>query len=223
MLNPVELIQQLDPMLEPLLLRALPPDHERAALSTKEKFLLLLLSSLLTNRSIIVEVGTYMGGSASILAKPNPTNRVFCFDVFDDEKAHKSHSEWTDKYLGPGVIRSRYNVRQLLRAFENITLTQVKDRDTPVSSTVSVWRMPVDLYFEDGNHKDPVFTNNVNYWVSHLKVNGYMVLHDYRPDYEIGKGRHPDVDRVVEEFKNNDKWQFHGVVDSTALFQKLSN
>jgi hypothetical protein len=50
-----------------------------------------------------------------------------------------------------------------------------------------------------------------------------MVLHDYRPNYEIGQGRHPDVDRIVEEFKNNDKWAFCGLVDSIALFQKLSN
>ena len=218
--SPVQLIQLFThPMLESLLLRAMPPDHERAALTTKEKFLLLLLSSLLENNSVIVEVGTYMGGSASILAKPNPTNRVFCFDVFDDEKAHKAHSEWTDKYLGTGVVRSIANVRQLLRAFKNITLTQIKDRD----SSVSNWSIPVDLYFEDGNHKDPTFTNNVKFWSSHLKVNGYMVLHDYRPNYEIGQGRHPDVDRIVEEFKNNDKWAFCGLVDSIALFCKLSN
>ncbi len=219
MTNPIQLVKMLPPGLEPLLLRSMPPDHERAALSTKEKFLLMILSSLLDNNSIIIEVGTYLGGSASILAKVNSSNRVFCFDVFDDEKAHSSHSEWTDKYLGSGVVRSIDNVRYLLRGFKNITLTQVKDRGT----TISNWRIPIDLYFEDGNHKDPAFTNNVNYWSSHLKVNGFMALHDYRPDYEIGKGRHPDVDRVVEELKNNTKWKFCGVIDSIALFQKLSN
>jgi hypothetical protein len=218
MLNPVHIINNTDSASIRIGLKLLPAQHKYAMLTDKEKLLLLTLAKTIPNKSAIVEIGTYLGGSASILAHANPNNKIFCFDTFDKQLENRILDPvWISETIGLGSIRTLDSVQEILKEFKNIRLTKV-----PTKHTVMVnWRAPIDLYFEDGNHTDPVLTKNIIHWSSNLKIGGFMVLHDFRPYLEVGFGKHPDVDRAVNTLIRNDKWKFCGVVDSTAVFQKL--
>ena len=48
----------------------------------KEKILLLLLAEKLNTDAVVVEVGTFLCGSASIIAHANTNCKLFCIDTF---------------------------------------------------------------------------------------------------------------------------------------------
>ena len=59
------------------------PNHEFSLMTLVEKFLLEKISKQLPANSIVVEIGTYLGGSASILACANPNISVHSYDLYD--------------------------------------------------------------------------------------------------------------------------------------------
>lgn len=184
----------------------------------KEKVLLMLLAEQLDNESIVVEIGTYLGASASIIAEANNKCKLFCFDTFDDLPTVTNHATLIKNSLGLGKSRTLENVKDFIKEYENINLIKVDGRD----SVVTGWNKMIDVYFEDGNHWDPTLSNNVEYWSQWIKPNGYMILHDYRPKLSEGTwGRFPDVEKLVARLQRNSEWKFLSIIDSMAIFQKV--
>ena len=184
----------------------------------KEKILLLLLANKLTNDSTVVEVGTYLCGSAVIIAEANKNCKLFCFDTFDDLPTVSNHAQLIKNSLGEGKSRSLENVKEFIKEYKNINLIKVDGRD----SIVNDWNKMIDLYFEDGNHWEPTLSKNIEYWTQWVKSNGYMILHDYRPHLKEGTwGRFPDVEKVVAKLRQDKQWKFIDFVDSMAIFQKV--
>ena len=53
----------------------------------------------------------------------------------------------------------------------------------------AIWTQPIDLYFEDAVHVDPILARNLEFWSSHLKASGILCGHDYTerfPDVRAG-------------------------------------
>ena len=184
----------------------------------KEKILLLLLANKLENDSVVVEVGTYLCGSAVIIAEANKNCNLFCFDTFDDLPTVSNHTQLIKNSLGEGKSRTLENVKEFIKEYENINLVKVDGRD----SVVNDWNKMIDVYFEDGNHWEPTLSKNIEYWTQWVKPNGYMILHDYRPYLKEGTwGRFPDVEKVVAKLQQDSRWTFIDFVDSMAIFQKV--
>jgi hypothetical protein len=178
----------------------------------------LLLANKLTNDSIVVEVGTYLCGSAVIIAEANKNCKLFCFDTFDDLPAVSNQAQLIKNSLGEGKSRTLENVKEFIKEYENINLIKVDGRD----STVNDWNKMIDVYFEDGNHWEPTLSKNIEYWTQWVKTNGYMILHDYRPQLKEGTwGRFPDVEKIVAKLQQDKQWKFIDFVDSMAIFQKV--
>jgi hypothetical protein len=185
--------------------------------TAKEKIFLLLLAEKISSGAIIVEVGTYLCGSSAIIAEANKNCKLFCFDTFDDLPAVSYHELLIKKSLGEGKSRSLENVKEFVKEYKNINLIKVNGRE----SVVSDWNTMIDVYFEDGNHWDPTLTQNIEYWSQWIKPNGYMILHDYRPQLKEGTwGRYPDVEKLVHKLQQDPTWKFLGFIDSMAIFQK---
>ena len=184
----------------------------------KEKILLLLLAEKLSNDSVVVEVGTYLCASASIIAEANKKCKLFCFDTFDDLPTVHNHIQLIAKSLGEGKSRTLENVKEFVKEYENINLIKVDGRN----SVVTDWNTMIDVYFEDGNHWEPTLSKNIEYWTQWVKPNGYMILHDYRPHLKEGIwGKFPDVEKVVANLQQDIRWTFIDFVDSMAIFQKV--
>jgi hypothetical protein len=180
--------------------------------------LLVKLAQSLSKGATIVEVGCYLGASSAIMANSNPEVTVHSFDPFDDFPHDRFHKQFLEDAVGPNKGRSVENIAHSLRMFPNVTLHKgYSPRD------FLDWTQPIDLYFEDGLHKDPTFTDNINFWTDKLKVGGILAMHDHRPWLpKNNELYYPAVLRLVEQLKTDPKWQFIGQVYSIPVFRKLA-
>lgn len=184
--------------------------------SWPDKFLLHRVAKLLKPGSVAVEVGTYLGGSASILAHANPELEVHSYDLYNphwhyDEK----HYEIVASALGAGKLRTLENVKEYVSRYPNLNLHQV------TNSEVVKFDRQVDLFIEDSSHEEPQLTSCLVNWLPKVKVGGILMMHDFRPwgTNENHRLRHPPVERHVELLANDDTWKYLGPV-TNELFLK---
>lgn len=180
------------------------------------------ISSLLPENSTIVEVGTFMGGSASIMATANPTSQIHCFDLFEDDsyKSYRGRIQYKlfDVLIGKlNSERSIDNVRIVLKDYSNIHLYKLR------SPEEVQWNTPIDLYFEDGIHSDPILRNNLVFWSKFVKIEGYIVMHDHRPWLSQDHyHRFIDVEISLAKFLANG-YKLISTVHSLVIIQKISD
>lgn len=138
------------------------------------------ISKLLPDNAVIVEVGTFCGGSAAIMSYFNPLAQIHCFDLFEDD-LHKSYRGPNQYQLFYDLLEVEYtertieNVAKVLKDFPNIHLYK---KQSPFDIEFDI---PIDLYFEDGIHVNPILEKNLNFWSRRVKKQGYIAIHDCRP------------------------------------------
>jgi hypothetical protein len=161
------------------------------------------ISSLLEDNSVIVEVGTFCGGSAAIMSYFNPSAQIHCFDLFEDD-LHKSYRGPTQYNLFYELLevehaeRTIENVRKILKDLPNVHLYK------KLSPHNIEFDTPIDLYFEDGQHFNPTLEKNLNFWSSRVKKHGYIVIHDCRPWLPLDHyHRFVDVETASDNFLQN--------------------
>jgi hypothetical protein len=178
----------------------LPVYEKYALLSNNEKLFLFNFVSGLKSNSIILEVGTFLGGSAAIMASSNPQIIVHTIDDYNDR--HDRHKQSVSLMLLESLgenPRTKENVELLLKDYKNIFFHKGKSPDN-----FKNWETPIDVYFEDGLHRNPTLENNVNYWTKFLSKNGYVIFHDHRPFLETDHpSRFEDVIDIVQRLSSN--------------------
>lgn len=147
------------------------------------------LATLVPAEGTIVEVGSLLGKSSWIWAKSAPPNvKVCCIDPW----------ELAGKGGNFAVLAGAHNQSFSMKQFT----TNVSDCPNIVAMQgfsprdFSNWSEPVDLYFEDSVHTDPIFTENLNFWASRLKPEGILCGHDYHDKF-------PDVKRGAERLASS--------------------
>lgn len=174
-----------------------------ALMDLVEKNELARISSLLPENAVIVEIGSFMGGSAVIMANAAPTSQIHCFDLFEDDpwKSYRGPSAYKlfDILLNKeNSERSIENVGKILRFHTNINLNKCRSPDN------IIFDKPIDLYFEDGLHSNPALEKNLNFWAPKVKSGGYIVMHDCRPWLDLNHyHRFVDVENALNNFLNN--------------------
>ena len=96
------------------------------------------------------------------------------------------------------------------------------------SKTVGMhWHDKIDFVFVDGAHEYENAKGDINIWWEHVKVGGYMAVHDFdkknvfKGIYKQGQphpGELTGVDKAVNEFRKNH--EVFKIVDSTIVFKK---
>jgi predicted O-methyltransferase YrrM len=164
-------------------------------LPTEIEFLSQTVASL-ERDSIVLEVGTALGGSAEVMARANPAVRIFTMDLFG-ENGTDSNS-----------VETLYNtVKTRLSKFSNITvlcgnaMTDFKD-----------WSNEIDLYFEDGVHIDPALSTNLNRWISFLKPGGILLVHDNNEFC-------PDVEKNIQQLVKLNKFEIVKKVEPLIMLK----
>lgn len=97
------------------------------------------------------------------------------------------------------MLKDRVSKQHLLnniRRFDNINFIEGYS-----PQCVNTWNTPVDLYFEDGDHFNPVLSTNLSFWNKFVRPGGYMAVHDYCDEC-------PDTIVELDKFiKLTDEWE----------------
>ena len=124
---------------------------------------------------IWVEIGTYMGGSAEIVATSNKTLRVFTVDPFEKRSSRwKSVVKKLDEF-GPRVTCLRR------RSVEGASGT-----DTIRHILELTGGEGFDAVFIDGDHSEGAVSADIKAYWPYLKPGGLMAGHDYYMQTEYG-------------------------------------
>lgn len=182
------------------------------SLSSKtDKFLLHKLATLLPARSVVVEIGSYLGASMAIMAHANSELDIHGYDTFDQGKYSRNQDQLFEQSIGH-KIRTLDNVKEFLKNYTNIQLEKVNGSIKFDKS--------IDLFIEDSSHRNPQLYNSLSYWLPKVKVGGLVLIHDYRPWKELGSNdRFLDVEKEVKRLSKDENWIFFGALQS-ELFEE---
>ena len=157
--------------------------------------LLLNIAKLLPPTPVIVEIGTYLGGSTVRLAEERPDAIVTTIDCCNHgDNWNEPYGEYVQKYVVEQVLKDKVSKQHLLNnisRFNNITFIEGYSPQCALD-----WNTEIDLYFEDGVHGNPGLHKNLEFWSKFVKVGGYLAAHDYgesSPDVII------EIDRMIRE------------------------
>ena len=145
-----------------------------------EQLLLARTAESLAPGSQMVEVGSWLMGTARILAEANPKAHLLCVDPFSGAVVDRDSLDYLKDYPEFQGNRSLELARAIVQDLDNISIiAAVSPHNLGPHPTA------FDLYFEDGNHQDPLLKANLDYWLPLLKPGGILALHDSDiPDVE---------------------------------------
>ncbi|MBB6228303.1 hypothetical protein FHS79_002488 [Polymorphobacter multimanifer] len=139
------------------------------------------VAALVPDGGCVVEVGSLFGLSSWAWAKSVPPNAtVHCVDPWEGNEGVRQLEEVH------GVKYGIEQFREYLADCDNIVPIKAYSPED-----VQDWSSPVDLYYEDAVHNDPVLSRNIDFWTAKLTPNGIVCGDDYRP-------RFPDVRAAAE-------------------------
>ncbi len=130
----------------------------------------------------IVEIGPFYGRSTRVMAEANPGAQITSIDTFED-------APWTRRYAARHRGIPRFGPEAFARYTRDLPNVTALRGASP--SVARGWDTPIDLYFEDAVHGNPVLAENIAFWTGHLKPGGIACGHDYTL-------RFPDIKREVD-------------------------
>jgi hypothetical protein len=139
---------------------------------------LLAIAKLLPPNPVILEVGTYLGGTTVRLAESRPDAGITTIDCCDHgDNWNEPYNEYVRTYVVEQVLKDKVSKQHLLAnisRFNNITFVEGYSPGCLLG-----WNTELDLYFEDGDHGNPNLQKNLKFWSKFVKVGGYLAAHDY--------------------------------------------
>lgn len=152
------------------------------------------LASLVTkipDSGVIVEVGSFLGRTAVVMARhAKPSVKIFCIDIFPEKiKIGIDTSSYYNNSQYP-KLGQEFNVRlefkKNTQEFENIIPIIGK---SPYE--IQYTNEPIDMFFLDGNHNNPNDLENLNFFCPLVKSGGIICGHDFSSAF-------PDVQKNVK-------------------------
>lgn len=155
------------------------------------------VASLVPEGGTAVEVGSLFGRSSYGWGMSIPQSaRLFCIDPWAKNEG-----------VRPMEVRLgiKYSIEQFkIFTAECSTITAIQGYSP---RDVRDWSQPLDLFYEDSVHQNPILAENLQFWSSHLKTTGVACGDDFRPRFpdvmngaaELGKKLGREV-LVVDKF-----------------------
>jgi hypothetical protein len=212
----------------------IPVESCLALMSNNEKNALGSIISELSDNSVVVEVGSHLGGSACIMASVNPTININCIEMGHELNismwSHQKNfiknwiNDWHIHFMQPITDNSYTYIKEIDDCFlTDSTGIEALKFMTKKYSNIQVhqgqspedflyWDQSIDLFFEDAMHSNPYIDLNLKFWCPHIKPGGYLVGHDYNDQC-------PDV---VSEFNKliQAGWSLIAKVEALIILQK---
>ncbi len=147
----------------------------------EEAVALALASQSLPQAAVVVEIGSFLGRSAVLLAgarKLQGSGKVYCVDPFDASGDAFSASVYQALRSGKGrSLRERFDAN-IRRAGLTDWVEVCQGRAEEV---VGDWNQPIDLLFLDGDQSFGGAQSAYNLWAPYLKPGGLLAIHNSRP------------------------------------------
>ncbi len=146
----------------------------------------------LQENSVIVEIGSFMGLSAivmahGLIADGNYTTRIYCIDTWEGSPEHQNLDVIKNKQLYDNFIGniSKAGVKPLIHP--------IRKRSTEAS--LDFQEQSIDLLFIDGDHSYESCYEDLKAWYPKLKPEGILIGHDCVP----GGGVYQAVEKFSKE------------------------
>jgi predicted O-methyltransferase YrrM len=177
----------------------------------EDKEILSKYAKALNKRSMIVEIGSFLGLSAIIMGSSNRQCKIVCIDPCDLSGEEASAPIYRrDGYQGAGQFRRLrlnlilYGVRaQIIRATSQEAIKQFSSR--------------CQLLFVDGDHSYEACTRDVDLYGKWLDIGGTLILHDATT--ELGW---PGPIKVAEQLLKHSGWKFLEEGGNCMVFRKVA-
>lgn len=184
-----------------------PAAHIYTYTSAPER-LLLFEEALATLRcgnasGLLLEVGSYLGASAAVLAEAlrwerrTAEGRVYCIDTWENDAMSEGRCDTYEQFLG-----NTARWRQLI----------VRLRGPSIEVELPTDRS-LDLVFIDGDHSYEAARADVDRFAPRVAQGGRLVLHDHRSK--------PGVARVLGEMLSGGDWVIHRCVESIVSLRRM--
>lgn len=153
----------------------------------------------LKDNSVIVEIGSFLGLSASVFVENSHDSVVvYCIDT------------WDNSDMGYETEKDTYK-----EFIKNMSVPIAYERIIPIrGNSVDIgktWNTPIDLLFIDGNHsKEFVLSDLINF-VPHIKPGGVLLMHDYT--YNCG------VKPAFDQYSENNVFKNSGVLKASSILR----
>jgi predicted O-methyltransferase YrrM len=118
----------------------------------------------------IVEVGTWLGGSAMAFAATGAN--VYCVDTWDARTS--GMGKLYDREGGKDSVLLQLCRRAKEHLFRNLFLLPL-----PSSEAAEVFPLKADLIFLDAEHSYDAVAKDIQIWWPHLRTGGILVGHDF--------------------------------------------
>jgi len=146
-------------------------------LTNEEKEQLYQLAMQLKPKSVIVEIGSYLGASSCFLAMGarKAKSHLYCVDTWQNQEMTEGERDTYSEFIKNTKPLSKY-------------ITPLRGWSKDVSQT---FNKPVSMIFFDGGHSFETIKTDWNCWHSKLTNDATIVFHDY--------GWADGVQRIVNE------------------------
>jgi SAM-dependent methyltransferase len=215
-------------------LKDVSPDRVGCLMTATEQRAMAWIAERLPWGSRVLEVGSFLGASAAIMAHANPSIEVKTIDVFDTlddgqrtdmQKYYaEHHKDLIESFLAPGQRRTRAALAARLAHYPNLELIEGDSPRDFYDQDLGLF----DVYIEDATHHNPALEKNILLWTGRLRSGGLIILHDYRPwlpkrysekNTGLPNWRFPDVEVWVARLRLSG-YKFLGSVSGLAIMSK---
>ena len=201
-----------------------------SGISIAEQYLILNTAKSLPKNSVVVEVGSHLGGRASILSHADKTSKIYCIEPFNNYSSME-HYEYMKPYVSQHLS---YLCEQadLGRTYSDKIINEINDNFTKDMSGKLVWEQNTKKYsnirlydkpLTDWNenidmcllnlYSNPEMKDSLEVWTKWIKQGGYIVAQPYN------RVRHPDVVQEIDKLINSG-WSVVQSQDSMIVIQK---
>lgn len=117
------------------------------------------------NKNLGLEIGTYMGVSATIISSVmNPTGKLFCVDPFERKKGKDN----------PGFVMAKRELKRK-KVLKKVVFLRGYSTDISIKAQIPD---ELDFIFIDGDHSYEGLRNDWGIVIEKLKKGGVVCLHD---------------------------------------------
>jgi predicted O-methyltransferase YrrM len=187
----------------------------------KEAQELLQISYSLPAGANVVEIGSFFGSSAILLAGPRRirgSGLVHCIDPFDctGDSFSVPHYQRVLTEHGGGSLRDHF-VSNIHAAGLDSWVRIHEGRADEVART---WTIPIDLLYLDGDQSRKGVREAYESWAQFLRSGGIIAIHNSAP--ENRRAEHDGHRDIVEEEINSPRYNNIRLVGSTTFATKTS-
>ena len=137
----------------------------------------------------VLEIGSYCGKSAYIIGSACKEKDSILYSI--DHHKGSEEQQPGEEYFDPDLFDkklSRVNTFPLFQ--ETISRTFLENTVVPIVAASNIagkmWKTPVSMVFIDGGHSFETAHNDYLTWACHIRINGFLVIHDIFKNPEKG-------------------------------------